>query len=326
MQHRRPKKYQDILFYYIKKISNDNKKKIRVNLLIDDSKPGKRWLDLQNELISGGIETIIELFPKVDNYMAKTRWAANQNVQYTAKLDEDIFISNYVWDYLIENLGVLEEPEVAALTVQLSNGIPSCEYIIEDFFDDKSREKIYELFKGKKFNSLWRRDYSALNIHTIQNPNTWNSEAFFDSVRNIQCKKIDWPVYYKGIHPIRVHQPCHQAMYDFILQNIGYFINKQKFDLRYIQPAYLCNSFFIVKTLDWKQNVIDKDELFLGNSPKDPWAKVFDEVALNQYVERNNLNIVFVKNSLCIHTMYKILKQSSKEEEFVDKFRKLTIG
>lgn len=323
MHYRRSVKYQKITFYFIKKIKPENKKKICVNLLVNTGEKDKRWLDLKEELEKAGIKTHIENFGRaVTNYMEKTHWAAQQDVSYSAKLDEDVFISNYTWDYLIENLGVLDREDVAILTVQLSNGIPSCEYIIDDFFDEAETFKIRTLFKGKKFEKLWSRDYSSLNIHTVNNDGQWNYKDFFDSVRNIQDSRKDWPIYYKGIHPIRIHPPCHGHMNEFIISNFQYFVEPQKFFLKYKKSAYMTNCFFIVNTKRWKEGVIDRKELFLANTPGDRWADKFDEVALNQYRERNDLFFVFVGNSLCIHTMYKILKQPQQETRLVDSITK----
>ena len=51
-----------------------------------------------------------------NNYKSKMWAMLEENCKYTVKFDEDIIMSNHVWDYMIENREVLyEDPSILAL-------------------------------------------------------------------------------------------------------------------------------------------------------------------------------------------------------------------
>ena len=59
-----------------------------------------------------------------------------QSDKYAVKLDEDCFIPNHVWDYIIENIDVLDDEDNFVLTPMLSNGIPHTDRFVESFIKD----------------------------------------------------------------------------------------------------------------------------------------------------------------------------------------------
>jgi hypothetical protein len=61
-----------------------------------------------------------------------------------------------------------------------------------------------------------------------------------------------------------------------------------------VGDRYLCNSFFCINYKNYKK-IINDDTLFVD---------LFDEVPINGYAQKNQLNFCFLKNSLGIHIIY----------------------
>ena len=156
LAHDRSTNFWNITKYFLNRIKEENKREIRVNILSTHTADFER-LD--------GIETNIVLFNSGYNYMAKVEYALSQDTKYSVKLDEDCFIGNHVWDYMIENVKVLDSDDNFILAPLLSNNIPLVDRFIESFVTDESvKEQIYSDFLKRNMpNGLWGVDYSPLN-------------------------------------------------------------------------------------------------------------------------------------------------------------------
>ncbi len=218
------------------------------------------------------------------NYMHKIETCTNYNYEYSIKLDEDIIMNQHVWDYLFDNLDLLNDDENVLLSVALSSGIPTVDQFIKYNFSATQVNEISKLFSETIIKSMADINYSSLNTSLIGG---YESDKFFNAVN-------DFPHYYKGIHPVRVNLLAQNKINEYIKENIGDFLNNRTFFIDEIKRPYLCNSFFAIKTKKWKEILNDKS-LFVD---------AFDEVAINKYREKYNKKFIYIINSFAIHTMY----------------------
>lgn len=243
-----------------------------------------------------------------NNYLTKTNCAVNyaeaNNIRYLMKCDNDIFIKSQTLDFMIDNLNVLENDKHLTIGPVLSSGIPGIEYFKEQFLDGAAQKQIEELFLQTTFTNMFDVPYDILNKYTI-NTTSWDKDAFFASV-----KLIDH--YYKGIHPIRVNEESIEFLNEYIINNKDRFL--QNYELSIIDDdnsPYLCNSIFCIKTATYKNILSDTSLISDG----------YDEVPLNMYAWKNNMNHVFVKNGFAIHMYYNWKNNHiDYEEEFCKKF------
>jgi hypothetical protein len=272
--------YSELTFYFLKKIKQENKDKIKINILATHE---NGWVSKCNEL---GIDYNITMHNSYENYLSKIKIAISTDTEYSVKLDEDCFINNFVWDYLIENVFILNNDNNLTLSPIMSNNIPSCDYFINDFISDKNvKNKIYDFFLKREMpNGLWGVDYSVLNRYTV-NTNAWNSIEFYKVVSNLETNT-------KGIHPLRISYEAQMIINDYILNNCDKFKNKNNYEIIKIDAPYFTNSLFFIKTREWI-NILNQ-----------PSIDAFDEIALNKYKKDNDKNFLFVKNGFGIHPMF----------------------
>jgi hypothetical protein len=95
------------MFNQLIKIKDENKKKINVNMLV--SKPHDENIDIKL-LTDNGIEAEIIYLPESGrHYMCKVENAVKIAGDYIISLDEDVFLNNHIWDYMIENCDILDD-------------------------------------------------------------------------------------------------------------------------------------------------------------------------------------------------------------------------
>lgn len=271
--------YWEITSYFLNKIKPENKDKIFLNIL------ATKEYDWSSSLKN--IKHRVYKFPSVDlNYMQKVDIAVKNSEKYAIKLDEDCFISNYVWDFFIENITVLDDEKNFILTPMLSNGIPHTDRFVESFILDESiKQKIYSCYlKQKMPNGLWGVDYSSLDEYTV-NALEWNSENFFMGV-----SMLNTPI--KGIHPIRICAEAQITMNNYILKNFNRIMSEHDYYIKEFKEPYYTTSSFAIKTEDWK-NILEKKQY-----------DSFDEISLNLYGSESKKKFLYVQNSFSIHTMY----------------------
>lgn len=269
--------YNALTFYFLNKIKPENKLKIQLTILATHAYP---W-----ELLNGISMQVINFPSHGTNYFNKVNHATQTSFKYSIKLDEDCFINNHVWDYIIENIHLLDDPNTLLLSPVMSNNIPSCDMFIEDYItDDKVKSEIYQHFLKREMpNGLWGVDYSPLNQHTII-ASTWDSYAFYNSVSKATTN-------IKGIHPLRICYEAQVLVNDYILKNTTKFIEQNPYEFVEIPAPYFTNSLFAIKTSEWKK-ILDMrmDE--------------YDEISLNNYRRQTNKKLLFLKGGFGIHPMY----------------------
>lgn len=268
--------YHKLFFYFLKKIKEKNKQKIKLNIL---SSTEKNWNEECEDL---GVEFELKLFPNFNTgYIDKIKYASQSESPYSIKLDEDCFFNNYIWDFIIENIHILQDEKILCLTTTMSNSIPSCDLFIEDFIkNDGVKKLIYENFKKRVMpNGLWGVDYTTLNEYTI-NSTKWNPEEFYNGVEKLNTE-------IKGIHPLRICYESQKIINQETLKNIHFLISKEEYEFQEIISPYFTNIFFVIKTSNWKK--------ILENSIQ------YDEISLNNFKKTNNLKIMYIKKGFSIH-------------------------
>jgi hypothetical protein len=282
------KDYYKLAFYFLNKIKDDNKKKIFLHIAIQKGEE-KIWEDRIKELDDIDVEIIG--YDNGQNYLKKLYYGINKNTKYSIKMDEDIFINNYILDYMIDNIEELDNEDNLMMTTILSNNIPGIDLFIEGAFDEESKKVIYSYFLQRYMpDGLWS-NYSSLNKHTIH-AEEWNANGYYDDLRRL-------PTNFKGMHPIRISWEAEFFLNNFILENIDIIKNKNDYSIMKKSYPYFTNSFFAIKTKVWK-DIIENHRL--GDS--------FDEVGINKYMRDNNKSILFIRNSYSIHTMFNTIQGS----------------
>lgn len=251
------------------------------------------------------------------NYIDKLKLCVDMNYKYSVKLDEDIFMSPGVWDYLFSNVNMLDDDQNLFLAPTLSSGIPSCDLFIKHNLTPEQQNHMIKLFSDTRFSSAVGVNYSGLNKSLI---NGYNENVFWDAVSKFNH-------FYKGIHPIRVDFNAQSQLNNYIIQNISRFFEDREFFVEELNRPYFCNSVFAIKTDAWK-NVVNDQSQYVDN---------FDEVPLNRYKTNHNKKMLFISNAFAIHTLYNTLVEfvgenvvSKNEEELfqalLNKFKSIYIN
>lgn len=272
--------FSKLMFYFLSNIKQENKDKIKINVLATYEND---WTQLCESL---GIEYNIHIIKSNRNFLDKIDIALSTDTKYSVKLDEDNFANNHIWDYMIENVDILENEEYLTLAPIMTNNIPSCDFFIEDYIkDEEVKSRIYGYFLNRSMpNGLWGVDYSPLNKHTIYAQN-WNPREFYEGVSSLNTHIM-------GIHPVRISYEAQKTINDYIVDNIDGFVNKKEYEIFTVDVPYYNNGVSVIKTSDWKN--------ILNQSPVDG----FDEISLNLYKNKNNKKILFIKNAFAIHPMF----------------------
>jgi len=226
-----------------------------------------------------------------NNYMRKvffaTEYAEINEIPYLMKCDNDIFLKAQTLDFMIDNLSLLENGNHLTIGPVLTSGIPGIEYFKEQFLDNEAQNRLDDLFLQTVFYNRDGANYEFLNQYSL-NAKIWDKTEFFNSVKYMNH-------HYKGIHPIRVNEESLAFLNDYIIQNKERFMKAYELDVICDNNSpYLCNSIFCIKTDIYKKILLD-NSLFVD---------CFDEVPLNKYAWKNNMNHLFVKNGYAIHMYY----------------------
>jgi len=290
------------IFNQLTKIKDENKKKINVNMLV--SKPHDDNIDIKL-LTDNGIETQIIYLPDSGrHYMCKVENAMNIANKYTISLDEDVFLNNHIWDFMIENCDILDDDKNLLFSPLLSTGVPTVDWFVEQFFEEEDKNLLFEKFKNTYIieSNCTPPGCGILNKCTIDS-NKWDYENFYEEVKKMQT-------HYKGIHPVRVSEELQSLLIDLVLKYKDKLFRKMDYELFYNNDRpYFCNNVYMIKTETYKR-IIEDSSLFVDK---------FDEVPINKFRERHNLNMVFIKNSFGVHPTYNWIGMD-KYTELANKF------
>lgn len=299
-----------LFVHFLKKMKPENKRKIKLSILAYGNMG--RFNQIVNELEDNGIEARAVQFSS--EYMEKTTWAVRQPFDYTAKIDEDVFLNNFALDFIVENIHTLDEPNHLAVTPMLSNGIPTVDLFVNQWFDESDKDELRKLFVKTPFGPIWGADYTFLNKFTIDSPSEGNAllgplgtfRPYFD-YENFYKALAEWPHFYKGIHPVRINPIAQIRIAEMILEKyIKKFTDSNDFSLIEADHPYLCNNMFFIRTDKWRKIVED------GSLYVDP----FDEVPLSKYKQKSGEKWLIVDKSFGIHTIYNTVYGHPGIQEF----------
>jgi hypothetical protein len=278
---------------FLKKIKSKNKELIKV-VLIGGENPNFVKTIIE-DLITSNIDSEYVFIPKDgNNYMNKIKYCVNNtNFEYSCSMDEDILLSNFLWDYIIENVSVLDSENNLFLSPLISNGIPSVDLFIDDFFNKDDKEIIHKIFQETTIDNYWGVDYSSLN----KERRVWDYYDYYNDVKKLNH-------FYKGIHPVRISYDAHKKIAEVVCENSEKIISNCDFNIEQHKFPYFCNSFFLIKTSVWRE-IINNDELY---------RDMFDEVPLNLYMQKNDLSMCLIRNGFCIHMAYNTIGQLKQKD------------
>lgn len=298
-----PHRRLDFSFSLLKILSRCDRSKFHLSIMIygeriDEFKPILEAA--QDYGISSSIE--IACHTNIQNYMHKIHHATELPYEYSIKLDEDIFVSEHVLDFLLtKGCELLENPENLFVTPALSNGIPSIPYFMDTHFTNEEKIELVDVFsKAKIPTKLWGVNWEAEQrvLNAGYNHNSW-----FNTVAKN-------PHYYKGLHPVRCDWSSQLMVNELVIKYISKFNASIDFEIEKINRPYFCNSIFLVKTKEW-QKIINDKSLYVDH---------FDEVPLNRYWKNTGKNGLCIKNAFGIHTMYNTLEDVPKRNAAEHKF------
>ena len=282
--------FHELLFYFMDKIKPENKKKIKLNILATRGQEGT-FIGIPK-----GIEYDIIYFPKGMNYPAKNNFLITRPETYSIKLDEDILMSNYIWDFIIENIKSVDD--VMFMSPILSANIPYVDEYIRGLFTPEERKSIEASFLKVKLGVNWGVDYSVLNKHTI-NAKEWNPEEYWNSVKS----EIKHP--YKGIHPLRVSSVAHDLLNGYSLNHLDKIFGKNYFRLTERNMVYFTNSFFAMRTDLWKE----------ASTRKDLHVDPYDEVPISLLMHERGLKALAIENGYAMHLCFNNVRDLPKENK-----------
>ena len=292
------------MFNQLIKIKDENKKKINVNMLV--SKPHDDNIDIKL-LTDNGIEAEIIYLPDSGrHYMCKVENAMNIANKYTISLDEDVFLNNHIWDFMIENCDILDNDENLILSPLLSTGVPTIDWFVDQFFDEQERNMLFEKFMNTEFiqSNSTPPGCEVLNKCTVNSiDRNWNIESFYEEVKKMET-------HYKGIHPVRVSDELQSILVDLALKYKNKLLDKMEYGFIFDKDRpYFCNNVYMIKTETYRK-IIEDSSLFVDK---------FDEVPVNKFRDIHNLNMVYIKNSFGIHPSYNWIGME-RYTELADKF------
>lgn len=228
------------------------------------------------------------------NYKDKLKIASEMDFDYSIKMDEDIFMGWFAWDYFFTNLKVLDCNDNLILAPTISSGIPTCDRFLKYSLNNDQQQSVKDKFTQTQFGSLWGAYYESLNNTLIEG---YDKEKYYEGV----SKLSHW---YKGIHPIRVNFQAQKLLNQCILNNINQFTTRKDFFIEEMKEPYFCNSFFAIKNKLWNK-ILNTEDYYVDN---------FDEVPLNRYREYHGGKFLCIPNTFAIHTCYNTLWETGNSE------------
>ena len=282
----------------------NNKNNIRL-LIVNSNNDFNYYINVMNNYdIDYDIQYV---YCPQNDYLPKVRsaieYSKNNNFKYIMKYDNDILTPSYTFDYIYENLFLLENENVLTLSPTITTGIPSVEYFIDDFLENDHAKIVRDEFKKCEFQiQPGIMDYTPLNNVSINSSSEWDYKEYYaylneyinsmsynhnNRTYNNYCK------FYKGMHPIR-HGFGNDMINDYIIKNKNRFFEPKTCSIIDNDVVYLCDMFFVIKTNNY-DHIINASNLLIDGC---------DEVPINRYAWDNNLKHLIIKNGFSIHITY----------------------
>lgn len=290
-------------------ISEDNKSKVDL-LIYHEHYEESIWESEAYKLVEKGISTTLVNMPD-NEYTSKLNIALKTQHKYSCKWDNDVFINTDTWNYLIENVTIVDRNDVSILVPTLSNGMPSVELFIKDFLTEEEKVAVGKIFiKDGITRDIFGCNYEDI-IEYISKLDFWDGDRYWKvmDMHNPTMDRPHLPWYYgiaKGVHPARFSSDYNMFVFNHAVNNLDAVLNSSNLYMeKYITP-YVCNNIFLSTTDYWKRS----QELFF-----DHW----DEGQLTMLANIENRSPMYVRNCYGIHMAYGCTKnQKDIEKNYID--------
>lgn len=200
-------------FKYFTKYLEQSKYKDKFKIIILSNVYNKSFL--QTSLNIDFIQTGSEYMDKIRAFID---YSKVNNYNYCIKVDNDIILPTYVFDFIYENISVLDNTNNGILLPSLTTSIPGFYYFIEDFGNEEIKYKLFSMFQDFKYINEWSVVNSSL-------PKDWSLENYHSFIENI---KEPYGGNYKAIHPIRFYGDSTKELNKYIVEIKDSFFNKKK--------------------------------------------------------------------------------------------------
>jgi hypothetical protein len=259
-----------------------NKSNVRLLLLLPNF--DEWWVRQKNELSKLGFRVVLEKIDHGHNYKSKIFRSFDFDSEYTIKIDEDIFCTSDFLNYMIAAAPSVINDKTFILTPTLSTGIPTVDRFVSQNFTEQQIQDVNQSLLNVRFGNIWGYDYSSLNSTTV-NVKEWNPAEYFKAISNINTC-------YKGIHPVRISAESQLKIHRYTIDNISK-IQRTDFFISEETYPYICNSFFMIRSAEWKRILTETR-----------WVDLYDEVPLNLYMTANDKKMSIINNAFVVHPSY----------------------
>jgi len=305
-----------LTLWTLKRLPKEYREQICLHVCTRESSeksPGwiERYRAFVDAYVDGDFEWTVQGFPYGINYIKKVRWACQQDVEYSFKWDEDVFINEYVIRYMMDNAEELQRPENLLIAPALSNGIPTTDMFTAEYFTPGELSHLHDIYLKTDIPSMWGAGFEKLNDHTL-GATRWDATAFYAEVDKVKH-------YYRGIHPVRINYDAAEYICDRVLEKVEEYKKARKYELVTTPAPYFCNSLFLIRTKEWA-DIAFNEGLFRDS---------FDEVPLNVYKIMHDKQMLFIRNAFGVHPIYQALKDKrtdSLEKRFFEEFQRKVTG
>lgn len=290
-------------------ISDSNKNKIELFIYHEECDESL-WEAEAYKLVEKRVSTTLVSMPD-NEYTSKLNVALKTDHKYSCKWDNDVFINTDIWNYLIENIHIVDRDDISLLTPTLSNGMPTVELFIKDFLTEEEKSIVGQIFiKDGITKDIFGCNYDHI-IDYISKLDNWDGDRYWKVVdmHNPTLDRPYLPWYYgivKGVHPARFSSDYNMFVFNHAVNNLDRVLNSKNLYMeKYITP-YVCNNIFLSTTDYWKRS----QDLFF-----DHW----DEGQLTMLANIENRSPMYVRNCYGIHMAYGCTKnQKDIEANYID--------
>jgi hypothetical protein len=301
--------FTKLALHQLTQISEKNKGLITLHVYFNNTMKDTWMEELTHEKYQD-IDVVLHLMEK-DEYILKVPIAHSTDAMFSCKWDDDVLIGTPTWDYIIDNINVLNmDRNISVLAPQLTNGIPSVDRFMRDLLSDEEIDVANQMFlrEGLKTHlDIWGADYRGVQTF-IESMDSWDGDKYWEFVESYNpiATRQHLPPNFKwarGVHPARFSYDFNMYIANKILKNKDKLYGKNNFYIETKETAYFCNNIFFTLSDYWRKSfVILQDG--------------YDEGQLTVYAKANGMKPAYVRNSFGIHMAYGCTPQQGEIESF----------
>ena len=244
------------------------------------------------------------------DYKERTRICLESPCKYSVRIDDDIFISTPLWNFMLSTMDeVLSQERVHAYCPVYSTGMPSVDFFIEDFLSPEDQEFMGTIFKRESVHARpWfpQCDYTHIQ-EAIDKMDKWDSKEYWKEV-------LRHNTVFQSIHPMRFSSEGNLFLAKRIFENFNKILDEQDYECIAIEG--MPNSHWTcTRTANWRRAVAEF-------GPHDP----FDEMYMQCNERKYGLTTVYIKRGFAIHPCHGYVPNREKIDEdyaaFISKLEK----